>query len=219
MTHTRYTIHDCAVYYRARYYDPTTGRFISEDEERVSGSSLYVYALNNPLRYVDPSGLSSVEYNDDTSTITLYSGDNFDGTVIAQGVAYNHPAPGSNGAFPEGVYPADSWHTYNAGDSDSGFGPYGNLVFTVPGRSGMSVHSGRANHTGGPCNCWSGPSYYTEGCIRTTDDFMKKMFDTQFMRLNSVKRIRVSRPGLDFPHPKGWTPKPLFWPPGAGNPR
>ena len=42
-------------YYRARYYDPLTGRFISEDPIR-SGINWYTYANNNPVNSNDPSG-------------------------------------------------------------------------------------------------------------------------------------------------------------------
>jgi RHS repeat-associated protein len=45
-------------YYRARYYDPSTGRFLSEDPVRLGdgGPSLYRYVRNNPVNLVDPSG-------------------------------------------------------------------------------------------------------------------------------------------------------------------
>jgi RHS repeat-associated protein len=45
-------------YYRARYYDPKLGRFISEDPIGFDGgSNFYVYALNDPVNLLDPSGL------------------------------------------------------------------------------------------------------------------------------------------------------------------
>ncbi|USG64639.1 hypothetical protein NDK47_21220 [Brevibacillus ruminantium] len=48
-------------YLRARYYDPTVGRFISEDTYKGAvdnplSLNRYTYVSNNPLRYVDPSG-------------------------------------------------------------------------------------------------------------------------------------------------------------------
>ncbi|WP_139489609.1 RHS repeat domain-containing protein [Brevibacillus dissolubilis] len=48
-------------YLRARFYDPSVGRFITEDTykgqvENPLALSRYVYTANNPLRYIDPSG-------------------------------------------------------------------------------------------------------------------------------------------------------------------
>jgi RHS repeat-associated protein len=46
-------------YYRARYYDTSTGRFLSEDPLRFDvGTDFYIYTANNPLRFKDPKGLS-----------------------------------------------------------------------------------------------------------------------------------------------------------------
>jgi RHS repeat-associated protein len=43
------------IYMRARYYEPWTGRFVSEDKGR-DGWNWYVYCKNNPLTYIDFSG-------------------------------------------------------------------------------------------------------------------------------------------------------------------
>lgn len=44
-------------YNRYRDYDPTTGRYIQADPIGLAGgSSPYSYAMNNPLRYTDPTG-------------------------------------------------------------------------------------------------------------------------------------------------------------------
>jgi RHS repeat-associated protein len=45
------------LYYRARFYDPQLGRFISEDPIGLEGGiSLFTYVENNPARKSDPSG-------------------------------------------------------------------------------------------------------------------------------------------------------------------
>jgi len=46
-----------ASYNRARYYDPTIGRFLSEDPIGFKGGvDFYAYVLNNPTDYADPTG-------------------------------------------------------------------------------------------------------------------------------------------------------------------
>ncbi|MFH1544791.1 MAG: RHS repeat-associated core domain-containing protein [archaeon] len=49
-------------YYGARYYDPNTGRFISADsfsgrQTKPQTQNKYTYTSNNPLKYVDPTGM------------------------------------------------------------------------------------------------------------------------------------------------------------------
>ncbi|MEY9092560.1 polymorphic toxin-type HINT domain-containing protein [Paenibacillus sp. RC84] len=48
-------------YLRARWYDPSMGRFINEDTyegqlDNPLSLNLYTYVMNNPLKYTDPSG-------------------------------------------------------------------------------------------------------------------------------------------------------------------
>jgi RHS repeat-associated protein len=49
-------------FYRARYYDPKAGRFITKDPIGFAGGdyNLYVYAGNNPLSAIDPSGMELI---------------------------------------------------------------------------------------------------------------------------------------------------------------
>ena len=44
-------------YYRARYHDPTPGRFLSQDPIGLDGGiNMYVYVGNDPVDWIDPSG-------------------------------------------------------------------------------------------------------------------------------------------------------------------
>ncbi|MBT8438435.1 MAG: RHS repeat-associated core domain-containing protein, partial [Gammaproteobacteria bacterium] len=52
-----------------RYYDPSTGRYMTSDPVGLSGGlNTYSYALNNPLYWSDPLGLDVL--------VTLYKGQN-----------------------------------------------------------------------------------------------------------------------------------------------
>ena len=58
------------IYARNRYVDPKSGRFISEDP--VVSTNQYAYALNNPLTYWDPYGLTAAtEEGTEESLISL----------------------------------------------------------------------------------------------------------------------------------------------------
>jgi uncharacterized protein RhaS with RHS repeats len=49
-------------YYRARYYDPSTGRFLSEDPLGVQDNiDMYVYVGNNAATYQDFWGLYTLK--------------------------------------------------------------------------------------------------------------------------------------------------------------
>jgi RHS repeat-associated protein len=47
------------IYLRARYYDPTTGQFLTRDPLDALTRSAYGYAENNPINFTDPTGLST----------------------------------------------------------------------------------------------------------------------------------------------------------------
>jgi RHS repeat-associated protein len=48
------------IYFNARYYDPITGRFLTEDPSR-KGVNWYAYCGNNPINMTDPTGRQSKE--------------------------------------------------------------------------------------------------------------------------------------------------------------
>ena len=49
-------------FYRARYFDPQIGKFLSEDPIGLGGNSLnfYEYAYNGPANWIDPTGLQQL---------------------------------------------------------------------------------------------------------------------------------------------------------------
>ncbi len=70
-------------YYGARYYDADSGRFLQPDP--ISGSlgnpqslNKYVYVLNNPLKYTDPSGMAETIHTMTSGEISEKLADPFD---------------------------------------------------------------------------------------------------------------------------------------------
>ncbi len=53
-------------FYRARYYDPAAGRFLSQDPIGIRGGDVnaYRYALGNPVNFRDPLGLEAIVLGD-----------------------------------------------------------------------------------------------------------------------------------------------------------
>ena len=101
--------YDTALYYfRARWYEPETGRWLSPDPIGFSGGlNLYAFCGNDPINYVDPSGLAIVRNK--TPWPIVVSG----GLGIGKGHAnrknyYAVIPPGSTGG---GEYPLAAYET------------------------------------------------------------------------------------------------------------
>ncbi len=63
-TGREYEIETGLYYYRARFYDPTLGKFIQRDPIGFGdGTNQYEYVGSNPVKFVDPSGLASVSFS------------------------------------------------------------------------------------------------------------------------------------------------------------
>jgi RHS repeat-associated protein len=64
-------------YYRARYYDPKIGRFLSEDpipigQRKLEELNPYAYVANNPVNFIDPSGAQCFILGTQTPVIDPY---------------------------------------------------------------------------------------------------------------------------------------------------
>ena len=82
--------------YRARYYDPTIGRFASQDPIAFDGGiNFYEYAKNNPVLFTDPMGLSPSCLG---ACIKIYYGITRDAGVILGLTAPVIPYAGLGGA-------------------------------------------------------------------------------------------------------------------------
>jgi uncharacterized protein RhaS with RHS repeats len=158
--------------------DPATGRFLSEDPLEFGGEiNFYRYVENNPVLLIDPFGLSSLIFNRQNGTLTLLDKD---GNVVIVCDAANNTTKNSKGPWPNGTYPY-SGHNNHPPDPNGPYGSHGINIFNVPGRSGMGVHSGRANS--------GGPQHPTLGCVRTTDNCMNQI--NNFVGTDPLKTITI----------------------------
>jgi RHS repeat-associated protein len=138
-------------YYRARYYDPRIGRFLSEDPIGFAGGdvNLYGYVRNQPAGWVDPHGLSSLVYYPATNTLAVQSGT---GQTLNTYPAYNNVASNKT-PWPAGTYGFSWWSPHQGSGPSSDVGSHGNFIFDVPPREGMGVHSGRVGKCDAQSQC------------------------------------------------------------------
>ena len=100
-------------FYRARYYDPQTGRFISEDPVKFEGGpNFYVYTENNPINRIDPFGLDWIYHQSSGIIYQVDDNENIVPGTIGRGYSgargyANIPALQDIpfiGVIPEGTY-------------------------------------------------------------------------------------------------------------------
>jgi RHS repeat-associated protein len=100
-------------YYRARYYDPRLGRFISEDPIGFAGGvDQYAYVGNQPVNGWDPLGLVDFSGNADAVKLAYAQQDRLRGDVaknqnvldffkkVFDADLIEYLTPGKNGTFP-----------------------------------------------------------------------------------------------------------------------
>ena len=67
-------------YLRARFYNPSLGRFMQEDPYHGDGLNLYAYCGNNPVTYYDPSGYTGQNPNSNCPPTANIKGDGVENT-------------------------------------------------------------------------------------------------------------------------------------------
>jgi len=128
------------LYLRARYYDPTTGRFISKDP-LVNGASgnqgynRYAYVANDPTNAVDPSG-----HEPDCGVL---GNTNLDQTPCSSGFLGAGGGGGPEGGAPTETNTADSAATCSLATAEPG-----NAPSTAFGRSIQSLREFLASGKG-----------------------------------------------------------------------
>jgi len=147
----------------ARYYDPSTGRFLSEDPIGFEGGdvNLYAYVGNNPLMRIDPTGLAQAVFNGTNISLWTDSG-TFLGTWPAVSGRGGYPNQSGQGSIPPGLYVAEPGSTQTRDLSHplwyfTGQQSWGNqrlpLLPAVGtetyGRGGFFIHGGSGDITNG----------------------------------------------------------------------
>jgi hypothetical protein len=122
-------------------------------------------------------GNSTLVFDRGAGTLTVYGPG---GQVVLVCVARNNTTRTSNGRWPNGTFPF-AGHNNHPADPNGPYGTHGIDIFDVPGRTGMGLHSGRANR--------GGPNAPTLGCVRTTDDCMRDI--TNYQATHPIESITI----------------------------
>ena len=122
-------------YFRARYYDPASGRFLSRDPFGTRGGSpnRYSYARNNPLLYGDPLGLWTLQVGG------YLAGGAGAGWTFSGGIAMGYSAA-------DGL--TFAWYGNGGTGSYIGHGGSGGVEFGASSNNNVSQLSGPSLDTG-----------------------------------------------------------------------
>ena len=117
------------MHFGARDYDPETGRWISRDPILFAGgeTSLYGYVGNDPINFIDPSGLFAEIRNGNPAAIAAY-GSSVTAAACALNYPQNNPIPGALGFNLRG----NPSRARRRGAPDiANFGPFNNSYPTI----------------------------------------------------------------------------------------
>lgn len=146
--------------YRARYYDPTTGRFLSEDPAK-SGDNFYAYTRNNPITRTDPFGLwdtythHALIWNalrgcaSDADIWQLQQESDFVDSILFQGPdsAYMHAMKASGQSAQSAIQDTNDWIQQNLSAASQMYQQYGDTASASNATSTWTTPFGDALHT------------------------------------------------------------------------
>jgi RHS repeat-associated protein len=164
-----------------RFYDPITGRYLTPDPiGQLGGIYLYTYAVNNPVNYIDPFGLTTIMITIDRNLVTTNSTIG-DLTVNLNTKGYTLELPWSNNARNNSRIPAGVYFGRVKEAKDTKFNYDVIEILDVLGRSDILMHRGNEPDD-------------TEGCIlpgeTKSTDFVgnsKKMLNTIMDLINTTQ--------------------------------
>ena len=166
-------------FYRARYYGPSAGRFLSEDPlQFVEGLNFFRYVENDPLNRVDPFGLATCTYSITAGTlkcipddprnapvdIRVASGNNGEGLQCKNNP--NCTDKPNRGPIPQGWWEWTSGYTRTKN---------GRVLKPLPGTNTHGRTALRTHSCASPFGPALGPKYCSEGCVTGTPEDIKKL--------------------------------------------
>jgi RHS repeat-associated protein len=84
-------------YYNARWYDSELGRFVSEDPVGdPNNPNLYAYGRNNPLGFIDPTGLRYEGYISQSEAMAIHAANTSSSSSNHDGTGGGSPSGGSS---------------------------------------------------------------------------------------------------------------------------
>lgn len=152
-------------YYGARYYDPYLGRFVQPDTTienlfNPQAFNRYSYTLNNPLKYIDPTGYGT--YWEDVGQV--FTGYYDAGTGIVKGTVFviAHPVVSAQGLGHAIAHPIQTGkavangidQTWNSGFRGQGE-VVGNVLFTIATVVAPAAEAGNLSKVGQVANASS----------------------------------------------------------------